>query len=89
MACEKAVIVSNAGGAAELFTHYQNAIGVTPGDPAMLAAAISDLIDKPATRVAIGKAGRINALERFSLERLGLDIISLYRNINDSSYSKN
>jgi glycosyltransferase involved in cell wall biosynthesis len=85
MACEKAVIVSSAGGAAELFTHQQDAIGITPGDPAMLAAAIGNLIDNPATRIAIGKAGRINAIERFSLDRLGLDIVSLYRQIARSS----
>lgn len=81
MACEKAVIVSSAGGAAELFTHYQDAIGVAPGDPAMLAAAIGDLIHHPATRVALGKAGRINAIDRFSLDRLGADLCSLYHQI--------
>jgi glycosyltransferase involved in cell wall biosynthesis len=81
MACEKAVIVSNAGGAAELFTHNRDAIGVTPGDPVMLAAAIQDLIDLPAKRVAMGKAGRKNAIDRFALDRLGKELISLYQNI--------
>jgi glycosyltransferase involved in cell wall biosynthesis len=85
MACEKAVIVSNAGGAAELFTHDQDAIGVTPGDPALLAAAIGDLIDRPATRIAIGTAGRLNAIDRFSLDRLGRDLVSLYRQVTRSS----
>jgi glycosyltransferase involved in cell wall biosynthesis len=85
MACEKVVIVSNAGGAAELFTHYQDAIGVTPGDPAMLAATIADAIDQPAIRATIGKAARINAIDRFSLDRLGLDLIALYRQITRSS----
>jgi glycosyltransferase involved in cell wall biosynthesis len=81
MACEKAVIVSKGGGAAELFTHQQDAIGFTPGDPVMLATAIGDLINEPAKRVAMGKAGRINAIERFALDRLATDLISLYRNI--------
>lgn len=81
MACEKAVIVSSAGGAAELFTHNRDAIGVTPGDPVMLAAAIEDLIANPATRLAIGKAGRSTAIARFALDRLGTDLLLLYRNI--------
>ncbi len=85
MACEKAVIVSNAGGAAELFTHDRDAIGITPGNPTLLATAIGNLIANPTTIIALGKAGRINAIERFSLARLGMDLISLYRQIERSS----
>ncbi len=81
MACEKAVIVSNAGGAAELFTNGEDAIGVTPNDPALLAAAIANLIDNPDNRIALGKAGRQTAVSRFGLDRLGTDLISLYRKI--------
>ncbi len=84
MACEKAVIVANAGGAAELFTHQQDAIGVPPGDPVALAAAILDLIDNPAKRVMMGKAGRITAIERFNRDRLGSDLMLLYKNIDRS-----
>jgi glycosyltransferase involved in cell wall biosynthesis len=79
MACEKAVIVANAGGAAELFTHNQDALGVTPGDPVALATAILELIRSPAKRVAMGTAGRKNAIDRFDLDRLGIELISLYR----------
>jgi glycosyltransferase involved in cell wall biosynthesis len=79
MACETAVIVANAGGAAELFTHRLDAIGVSPNDPIALATAIQTLVDDPATRVAMGKAGRINVIKRFNSDRLGLDLISLYR----------
>lgn len=82
MACEKAVIVANAGGAAELFTDRLDAIGVVPGDPAALAMAIKEPIDAPLKRIQMGKAGRQNAIERFNLDRLGLDLISLYQNID-------
>ena len=78
MACERAVIVAQAGGAAELFTHQQDAIGVPPGDPVALAGAILDLIDNPAKRVMMGKAGRINVIERFNRDRLGVELMSLY-----------
>lgn len=81
MACEKAVIVSNAGGAAELFTNRSDAVGVTPNDATLLAAAIIDLIDNPDLRVALGKAGRATAISRFGLDRLGLDLMSLYEKI--------
>ena len=81
MACEKAVIVSNAGGAAELFTNGEDAVGVTPNDPALLAAAIIDLIDNPAKRIGLGKAGRHTAISRFGLDRLGIDLIALYHKI--------
>jgi len=38
MACGKPVIAAQTGGAAELFTHDHDAVGVPPGDPAALAA---------------------------------------------------
>jgi glycosyltransferase involved in cell wall biosynthesis len=81
MACEKAVIVAQAGGAAELFTHQKDAIGVLPGDPVALAVAIEKLIDSPNDRIALGKAGRITVMERFNRDRLGTDLIALYHNV--------
>jgi glycosyltransferase involved in cell wall biosynthesis len=81
MACERAVIVANAGGAAELFTHNQDALGVTPGDPVALAAAILELIRSPAKRVAMGTAGRKTAIDRFDLDRLGREAIALYQKL--------
>lgn len=46
-----------------------------------LAAAIEDLIANPATRLAMGKAGRDTAIARFALDRLGTDILLVYHNI--------
>jgi glycosyltransferase involved in cell wall biosynthesis len=81
MACEKAVIVAQAGGAAELFTHQKDAIGVLPGDPIALSVAIGKLIDSPSDRIALGKAGRITVMERFNRDRLGKELISLYSHL--------
>ncbi len=78
MACEKAVIVANAGGAAELFTHKKDAIGFPPGDPVALADAIRELIDDRSQRMAMGKAGRMTVLERFNLDRLGAELLFIY-----------
>jgi glycosyltransferase involved in cell wall biosynthesis len=84
MACEKAVIVANAGGAAELFNDGGDGIGVPPGDAEALATAIQNLIDAPAKRIAIGKAGRVTATTRFNRARLGAEIISIYHQIDRS-----
>ncbi len=83
MACEKAVIVAQAGGAAELFTHQQDAIGVLPGDSIALSAAIEKLIDSPIDRTALGIAGRITVMQRFNRDRLGKELISLYQKVID------
>jgi glycosyltransferase involved in cell wall biosynthesis len=83
MACEKAVIVAQAGGAAELFTHQKDAIGVLPGDSTALSAAIEQLIDSPTDRIALGIAGRITVKDRFNRDRLGQDLISLYQKVID------
>jgi glycosyltransferase involved in cell wall biosynthesis len=83
MACEKAVIVAQAGGAAELFAHQKDAIGVLPGDSSALSAAIEKLIDSPTDRIALGKAGRITVKNRFNRDRLGQELISLYQKVID------
>ena len=87
MACEKAVIVAKAGGAAELFTDRYDAIGVAPGEPVALAAAIRELIASPDRRIAIGKAGRITVTKRFQRGRLGIEIMSLYYKLLDRELS--
>jgi glycosyltransferase involved in cell wall biosynthesis len=81
MACEKAVIVAQAGGAAELFTHQKDAIGVLPGDSIALSTAIEKLIDSPRDRITLGKAGRITVKNRFNRDRLGKELISLYQKV--------
>jgi len=58
MACGKPVIVSQAGGAAELFTHNYDAVGVPPGEPAALASAIEPLLDHPNQRQSLSEHAR-------------------------------
>ena len=70
MACQRAVVVSRTGGAAELFTDGITALGHDPGDAAGLAEAIGRLMGDPALRRALGEAGRRSAVERF--DRKGL-----------------
>ena len=79
MACGKPVIVSQAGGAAELFTDKYDAVGVEPGNAKSLALAIAFLIDNPTQRQLLSENARKSAVKRFSHDRLGQQILAVYR----------
>jgi glycosyltransferase involved in cell wall biosynthesis len=81
MACAKPVIVSQAGGAAELFTHNYDAYGVPPGDSQALAVAIQYLIDRPQERQTIGDRARQTVLQRFNGDRLGEQLLAFYQTV--------
>jgi glycosyltransferase involved in cell wall biosynthesis len=81
MACGKPVIVSQAGGAAELFTHNYDAYGVPPGDSQALAVAIQYLVDRPQARQAIGDRARQTVLKRFNGDRLGEQLSAFYQTV--------
>jgi glycosyltransferase involved in cell wall biosynthesis len=79
MACSRPVIVSQAGGAAELFTGDVDGLGVPPGDDAALAAAMARLLDDPALCRSLGARARQTAEARFNPTRLGRQLCDLYR----------
>ncbi len=79
MACARPVIVSAAGGAVELFTPGHDALGVPPADPAALAAAIDRLAANPVLRQRLGEQARQTAVRRFSRDRLGPQLLAIYR----------
>jgi glycosyltransferase involved in cell wall biosynthesis len=83
MACGKSVIVSEAGGAVELFTNNIDAVGFPPCDSAALARAMGRLIADPQLRQIIGKNARRTAVERFSRQRLGLQFLDVYSRLLD------
>jgi glycosyltransferase involved in cell wall biosynthesis len=85
MACGKPVIAAQSGGAAELFTHDHDAVGVPPGDPAALAAAISRLILDSGLRRELGYNARHTVINRFSRLRLGPQLLTVYNRFLDSS----
>ena len=66
LACRRAVIVSAAGGAAELVTDEVDALTHDPGDVAGLAHCLARLVADSDLRARLGKAGRAAALHRFS-----------------------
>jgi glycosyltransferase involved in cell wall biosynthesis len=79
MACGRAVIVSEAGGAAELFETEINALGHSPGDVAQLAEHITLLATDQSLRSRLGAAGRATAERRFNRSRLATELKPIYR----------
>ena len=81
MACGRAVIVSRAGGAAELFTPDVDGVGIAPRDVIGLADAIRRLSADPEARRRLGTGARATALRRFHPARLGPQILGFYERV--------
>lgn len=79
MACAKAVIVSNAGGATELFEDGCTALAHAPGDQAALARQIERLVADASLRARLGEAGRAAAARSFHGRRLASELTGLYQ----------
>ena len=79
MACGRAVIASQAGGAAEIIEPGMNALAHRPGDAAELARGLEQLILNPSLRQSLGAAGRATALRSFDRARLADELILAYR----------
>lgn len=69
MALGKAVVASDIGGPREQIEDGCSGVLVTPGDPAALARAISDLLGDPARRASLGSVAAMRVREKFSSDR--------------------
>jgi glycosyltransferase involved in cell wall biosynthesis len=78
MACGRAVIVSQAGGAAEITEIGINSLGHLPGDAADLAGYIERLSTNSDLRMKLATAGRATAERCFDRSRLASDLIPIY-----------
>jgi glycosyltransferase involved in cell wall biosynthesis len=81
MACGRAIVVSAAGGAAELVTPGIDALVHTPGDANELAARISELALDPARRNRIATAARATAERAFDQARLACELVPVYLSV--------
>jgi glycosyltransferase involved in cell wall biosynthesis len=81
MACGRAVVVANAGGAAELFHTGEDAMGVEPGNAPELAQTIAKLMRDPELRRRLGSAARDTAVRRFDRRRLGAEALDFYQKV--------
>lgn len=78
MACGRALVMSEAGGAVELVRLDVDALGHKPGDAVALADRITRLAEDRDLRERMGKAGRETAERRFDRTRLAGEIIPIY-----------
>ncbi len=79
MACETPLVVSRAGAIPEVVGEDGVCADlVTPGDVGELEAALSALLDDPARRAEMGRAGRARVLERFSWRALATATAAAY-----------
>lgn len=81
MACGKPVIVSAAGGAAEIVTAGVDALTHRPGDVDALADCITKLVSDRALRDRIGAAARASAQRQFSRERVVAEMLPIYQGV--------
>jgi len=85
MACGKAVIAAQAGGAVELFTDGETALAHAPGDEAHLARQIQRLAGDRELRQRLGQAGRRAAERDYHGKRLAQELLAVYREIGEVS----
>jgi glycosyltransferase involved in cell wall biosynthesis len=84
MACGTALVVSRAGAIPEVVgPDGQCADVVPPGDTEALAGALGRLLDDPARREAMGRAGRRRAVERYSWRAAALATAQAYVEARD------
>jgi glycosyltransferase involved in cell wall biosynthesis len=83
MACGRAVIVSQSGGAAELISAERDALGHAPGNVKSLAVCIRRLVTNAGLRASLGRSARQTAEQRFARTRLAAELIPLYESIRE------
>jgi len=82
MACATPLVVSRAGAIPEVVgDDGACATLVTPGDVGELEAAIEVLLDDPARREAMGRAGRARVLEKFSWRAVASATAAAYEEV--------
>ncbi|MGW5559190.1 glycosyltransferase family 4 protein [Micromonospora sp. NPDC003944] len=76
---ERGVVASDVGGLPDTVQHGESGLLVPPADPAALADAVTDLLEAPERRAAMGRLGRDRCLHLFDIERTVADVEAIYR----------
>ena len=77
---ERGVVASNVGGLPDTVQHGETGLLVPPGDPAALAAAVTELLADPGKRREMGRLGRARCLRQFDIAVTVAKLETLYRN---------
>ena len=78
MACSTAVVASRVGGIPEVVAGGATGLLVPPDDPAALADAMNALLRNPGRADAMGRAGRLRAVDEFSWDAVAAQTAALY-----------
>lgn len=78
MACEVPVVVTRVGGLTEVVDEEVNGLIANQEDHQHLAAQIQRLIDSPALRKSLGKAGRQKVLSEYDWNKIMDDVVKNY-----------
>ncbi|MCU6791298.1 glycosyltransferase family 4 protein [Paenibacillus sp. WQ 127069] len=81
MAAGLPVIASNEGGPTETVVHGETGLLITPGDPALLARSIRELLGNPEERRRMSENGRKRVQEHFVIERTVTQITNYYEGL--------
>jgi glycosyltransferase involved in cell wall biosynthesis len=84
LAAGKPVVATAVGGIPEILENGRNGLLVRPEDPAALAEAVLELHHSPSLRLGFSGSGR-RMVQRFSLERMGMNYERIYRDLAGSS----
>jgi glycosyltransferase involved in cell wall biosynthesis len=84
-ACGRPLVATDTPGCRDIARDGISALLVPPDDPEKLADAIDRLAGDPKLRRKFGRASRELVEQEFSSERVGRDIVSLYRRLLESS----
>jgi glycosyltransferase involved in cell wall biosynthesis len=81
MSAELPVVATAVGGNPEIVLDGRTGLLVPRGDAQAMAAAVLQLLDRPAHALAMGEAGRARARERYRLDLTAEAYIALYRDL--------
>ncbi|WP_150265354.1 glycosyltransferase family 4 protein [Paenibacillus tepidiphilus] len=81
MAAGLPVIASNEGGPVEIVVPGQTGLLIQPGDPAVLADAITWMLNHPAERRQMAENGMKRVKEHFVIENTVKDIVDYYKGL--------
>lgn len=79
--CEAPVVAFDSGGLRDVIQHEKTGLLVRPGDRALLARALDDLLRRDGHGAQLGKAGRLYALSTFAPESAARRYAEIYRQV--------
>ncbi len=85
MACARAVVISNAGGVAEIVSPNRTGLSYPCGSVEHLTGRVRSVLDDPQLRDRLGLAAHAAAIEQFSPNRMVSQMLDLYDRLTRSS----